>query len=232
MVVIIDNYDSFTYNLAHLVKELGVAVDVLRNDQFSIEELEQYDKIILSPGPGVPEEAGLLLDVIRTYAGKKPILGVCLGEQAIGQAFGGKLVNLSTVFHGVQTIIRLTEPDYIFRGLPEEIAVGRYHSWVVDTENFPETLAITAVSPEGQIMALKHREYDVRGIQFHPESVLTPDGKQIMANWLQDTSVPRILEGAISAMYIGHTAEARPTPIPPNTRYKLNAMSNSMFGSP
>ena len=163
MVVIIDNYDSFTYNLAHLVKELGVAVDVLRNDQFSIEELEQYDKIILSPGPGVPEEAGLLLDVIRTYAGKKPILGVCLGEQAIGQAFGGKLVNLSTVFHGVQTIIRLTEPDYIFRGLPEEIAVGRYHSWVVDTEKLPETLAVTAVSPEGQIMALKHREYDVRG---------------------------------------------------------------------
>lgn len=160
MVVIIDNYDSFTYNLAHLVKELGVAVDVLRNDQFSIEELEQYDKIILSPGPGVPEEAGLLLDVIRTYAGKKPILGVCLGEQAIGQAFGGKLVNLSTVFHGVQTIIRLTEPDYIFRGLPEEIAVGRYHSWVVDTEKLPETFAVTAVSPEGQIMALKHREYD------------------------------------------------------------------------
>ena len=168
MVVIIDNYDSFTYNLAHLVKELGVAVDVLRNDQFSIEEL------------------GLLLDVIRTYAGKKPILGVCLGEQAIGQAFGGKLVNLSTVFHGVQTIIRLTEPDYIFRGLPEEIAVGRYHSWVVDTEKLPETLAVTAVSPEGQIMALKHREYDVRGIQFHPESVLTPDGKQIMKNWLEE----------------------------------------------
>ena len=151
MVVIIDNYDSFTYNLAHLVKELGVAVDILRNDQFSIEELEQYDKIILSPGPGVPEEAGLLLDVIRTYAGKKPILGVCLGEQAIGQAFGGKLVNLSTVFHGVQTIIRLTELDYIFRGLPEEIAVGRYHSWVVDTEKLPETLAVTAVSPEGQL---------------------------------------------------------------------------------
>ena len=171
MVVIIDNYDSFTYNLAHLVKELGIAVDVLRNDQFSIEELE---------------EAGLLLDVIRTYAGKKPILGVCLGEQAIGQAFGGKLVNLSTVFHGVQTIIRLTEPDYIFRGLPQDIAVGRYHSWVVDTEKLPETLAVTAVSPEGQIMALKHREYDVRGIQFHPESVLTPDGKQIMKNWLEE----------------------------------------------
>ena len=185
MVVIIDNYDSFTYNLAHLVKELGAKVDVLRNDQFKIEELEQYDKIILSPGPGVPEEAGLLLDVIRTYSGKKPILGVCLGEQAIGQVFGGRLVNLSKVFHGVQTDIQLTEPDYIFRGLPARIPVGRYHAWVVDTENFPETLAITAVSPEGQIMALKHREYDVRGIQFHPESVLTPDGKQIMANWLQ-----------------------------------------------
>ena len=185
MVVIIDNYDSFTYNLAHLVKELGAKVDVLRNKKLKIEELEQYDKIILSPGPGVPEEAGLLLDVIRTYSGKKPILGVCLGEQAIGQVFGGRLVNLSKVFHGVQTDIQLTEPDYIFRGLPARIPVGRYHSWVVDTENFPETLAITAVSPEGQIMALKHREYDVRGIQFHPESVLTPDGKQIMANWLQ-----------------------------------------------
>ena len=185
MVVIIDNYDSFTYNLAHLVKELGAKVDVLRNYQFKIEELEQYDKIILSPGPGVPEEAGLLLDVIRTYSGKKSILGVCLGEQAIGQVFGGRLVNLSKVFHGVQTDIQLTEPDYIFRGLPARIPVGRYHSWVVDTENFPETLAITAVSPEGQIMALKHREYNVRGIQFHPESVLTPDGKQIMANWLQ-----------------------------------------------
>ena len=184
-ILLLDNYDSFTYNLAHLVKELGAKVDVLRNDQFKIEELEQYDKIILSPGPGVPEEAGLLLDVIRTYSGKKPILGVCLGEQAIGQVFGGRLVNLSKVFHGVQTDIQLTEPDYIFRGLPARIPVGRYHSWVVDTENFPETLAITAVSPEGQIMALKHREYDVRGIQFHPESVLTPDGKQIMANWLQ-----------------------------------------------
>ena len=128
MVVIIDNYDSFTYNLAHLVKELGAKVDVLRNDQFKIEELEQYDKIILSPGPGVPEEAGLLLDVIRTYSGKKPILGVCLGEQAIGQAFGGRLVNLSKVFHGVQTDIQLTEPDYIFRRLPTRIPVGRYAS--------------------------------------------------------------------------------------------------------
>lgn len=182
--VIIDNYDSFTYNLSHLVKELGATVDVLRNDRFSLEDLEQYDKIILSPGPGIPEEAGLLLDVIRTYAGRKPILGVCLGEQAIGQVFGGTLANLSDVFHGVQTPVRLVEPDYIFRGLPEEIPVGRYHSWVVSTEGLPEDLVVTAVSPEGQIMALKHRRYDVHGIQFHPESVLTPDGKQIMKNWL------------------------------------------------
>lgn len=183
--VIIDNYDSFTYNLAHLVKELGAEVDVLRNDKFELEELEKYDKIILSPGPGIPEEAGLLLEVIRTYAGRKPILGVCLGEQAIGQAFGGKLTNLSEVFHGIQTNIKIKNKDYIFSGLPTEIPVGRYHSWVVDTDGFPEELVITAISSEGQIMALKHREYDVHGIQFHPESVLTPDGKQIVGNWLK-----------------------------------------------
>lgn len=198
--VIIDNYDSFTYNLSHLVKELGAEVEVLRNDQFDLEDLEQYDKIILSPGPGIPEEAGLLLDVIRTYAGKKPILGVCLGEQAIGQVFGGKLTNLSDVFHGVQTEVYLNdelrmkneecsvkptlEEDYIFEGLSTKFPVGRYHSWVVDTEGFPEVLAITAISPEGQVMALKHREYDIHGIQFHPESVLTPDGKVIVRNWL------------------------------------------------
>ena len=183
--VIIDNYDSFTYNLAHLVKELGTEVDVLRNDKFELEELEKYDKIILSPGPGIPEEAGLLLEVIRTYAGRKPILGVCLGEQAIGQAFGGKLTNLSEVFHGIQTDVKIKNKDYIFSGLPTEIPVGRYHSWVVDTEGFPEELVITAISSEGQIMALKHRKYDVHGIQFHPESVLTPDGKQIVGNWLK-----------------------------------------------
>ena len=184
-IVIIDNYDSFTYNLAHLVKELGAEVDVLRNDKFELEELEKYDKIILSPGPGIPEEAGLLLEVIRTYAGRKPILGVCLGEQAIGQAFGGKLTNLSEVFHGIQTNVKIKNKDYIFSGLPTEIPVGRYHSWVVDTEEFPEELVITAIRSEGQIMALKHREYDVHGIQFHPESVLTPDGKQIVGNWLK-----------------------------------------------
>lgn len=185
MIVIIDNYDSFTYNLAHLVKELGAEVDVLRNDKFELEELEKYDKIILSPGPGIPEEAGLLLEVIRTYAGRKPMLGVCLGEQAIGQVFGGKLTNLSEVFHGIQTNVKIKNKDYIFDGLPTEIPVGRYHSWVVDTEGFPEELVITAISSEGQIMALKHREYDVHGIQFHPESVLTPDGKQIVGNWLK-----------------------------------------------
>lgn len=183
--VIIDNYDSFTYNLAHLIKELGAEVDVLRNDKFELEELEKYDKIILSPGPGIPEEAGLLLEVIRTYAGRKPMLGVCLGEQAIGQVFGGKLTNLSEVFHGIQTNVKIKNKDYIFDGLPTEIPVGRYHSWVVDADGFPEELVVTAISPEGQIMALKHREYDVHGIQFHPESVLTPDGKQIVGNWLK-----------------------------------------------
>lgn len=183
--VIIDNYDSFTYNLAHLVKELGAEVDVLRNDKFELEELEKYDKIILSPGPGIPEEAGLLLEVIRTYAGRKPMLGVCLGEQAIGQVFGGKLTNLSEVFHGIQTNVEIKNKDYIFDGLSTEIPVGRYHSWVVDADGFPEELVVTAISPEGQIMALKHREYDVHGIQFHPESVLTPDGKQIVGNWLK-----------------------------------------------
>ena len=183
--VIIDNYDSFTYNLAHLVKELGAEVDVLRNDKFELEELEKYDKIILSPGPGIPEEAGLLLEVIRTYAGRNPMLGVCLGEQAIGQVFGGKLTNLSEVFHGIQTNVKIKNKDYIFDGLPTEIPVGRYHSWVVDAGGFPEELVVTAISPEGQIMALKHREYDVHGIQFHPESVLTPDGKQIVGNWLK-----------------------------------------------
>ena len=183
-IVIIDNYDSFTYNLSHLVKELGAEVTVLRNDCFSMEELEEFDKILLSPGPGIPEEAGLLLDVIRTYSGRKPILGVCLGEQAIGEAFGGKLVNLKEVYHGIQSIIRITADDYIFSGLPEEIPVGRYHSWVVDNDSLPDCLEVTAVSAEGYIMAIRHKEYDVRGIQFHPESVLTPDGKKMIENWI------------------------------------------------
>lgn len=183
-VVIIDNYDSFTYNLAHLVKELGVEVTVLRNDKFRLEELDQFDRIILSPGPGIPSEAGLLLDVIRTYAGKKPMLGVCLGHQAIGEVFGGKLVNLSEVFHGVATEGNNLGNDPIFSGIPQRFTMGRYHSWVVDAQDFPSCLEITATSDEGQVMALRHREYDIHGIQFHPESVLTPDGAKMLSNWL------------------------------------------------
>lgn len=183
-IVIIDNYDSFTYNLSHLVKELGAEVTVLRNDQFELSALEPFDKIILSPGPGIPSEAGLLPDVIRTYSGRKPILGVCLGHQAIGEAFGAKLENLSEVFHGVATPCRIVADDPIFNGLQREITIGRYHSWVVSTDGLPSCLEVTAVSPEGQIMALRHRTMNVRGIQFHPESVLTPDGKIILKNWL------------------------------------------------
>ena len=183
-IVIIDNYDSFTYNLSHLVKELGAEVTVYRNDQFEMSQLEEFSKIILSPGPGIPSEAGLLLDVIRTYAGKKPILGVCLGHQAIGEAFGGKLENLSDVFHGVATPCHIIADDPVFSGLPAEITIGRYHSWVVSKENFPDCLEVTAESDEGQIMALKHKTLNVRGIQFHPESVLTPDGKKMLQNWM------------------------------------------------
>lgn len=183
-IVIIDNYDSFVYNLSHLLKELGAEVTVKRNDQFRLEELEEFDKILLSPGPGVPEEAGLLLDVIRRYAGMKPILGVCLGEQAIGEVYGGKLTNLDEVFHGIQSPVTLTATDYLFEGLPSTVQVGRYHSWVVDQKNFPDCLEVTAVSEEGYIMALRHRTLDVRGVQFHPESVLTPEGKQILGNWI------------------------------------------------
>ncbi len=184
-IIIIDNYDSFTYNLSHLVKELGADVTVYRNDQFELSSLQQFDKIILSPGPGIPSEAGLLLDVIREYAGKKPILGVCLGHQAIGESFGGKLTNLSDVFHGVATPCNIIADDYIFEGLPSSIEVGRYHSWVVDAKSLPSCLEATSLSDEGYIMSLRHRDYDIRGIQFHPESVLTPQGRQILSNWIK-----------------------------------------------
>ena len=182
--IIIDNYDSFTYNLSHLVKELGVDVTVRRNDQFKLSDLEGFDNIILSPGPGIPEEAGLLMEVIRTYAGRKPILGVCLGHQAIGEVFGAKLENLSAVFHGVATEGTQFGIDPIFAGLPQRIVMGRYHSWVVSKEQFPDCLEVTAESDEGQIMALRHRQFNVHGIQFHPESVLTPEGRTIVKNWL------------------------------------------------
>lgn len=184
-IVIIDNYDSFTYNLSHLVKELGADVTVVRNDQFELPELEQFDKIILSPGPGIPEEAGLLLDVIRTYKGRKPMLGVCLGHQAIGEVFGAKLINLSDVYHGVQTEGTQLGNDPIFDGLPERIKMGRYHSWVVDNSTLPSCLEVTVTTDDGMIMALRHKDYDIHGIQFHPESVLTPDGRTIVDNWLK-----------------------------------------------
>ena len=183
-IVIIDNYDSFTYNLSHLVKELAAEVTVVRNDRFDLPDLEPYSKIILSPGPGIPSEAGKLLDVIRTYAGKKPILGVCLGHQAIGEVFGAKLENLSDVFHGVSTPCQIIAEDPMFSGIDRNITIGRYHSWVVSREGLPECLEITAVSDEGQIMALRHKRWNIRGIQFHPESVLTPDGKKMIQNWM------------------------------------------------
>lgn len=184
-IAIIDNYDSFTYNLSHLVKQLGAQVTVLRNDRFQLPELEPFDKLILSPGPGIPTEAGLLLEVIRHYVGEKPMLGVCLGEQAIGEAFGGRLTNLSEVFHGVQTPVQIVAQDPLFKGLPATIQVGRYHSWVVDQQDLPDCLEVTAMSNEGQIMALRHKELPIHGIQFHPESVLTPEGKVIIQNFLQ-----------------------------------------------
>lgn len=184
-IAVIDNYDSFTYNLVHLVKELGADVSVFRNDQFELSELAPYDKLILSPGPGIPSEAGLLQEAIRHYASLKPMLGICLGHQAIGEVFGGRLTNLSEVYHGVATPCSQMGDDPIFSGLPERFEIGRYHSWVVDAEGFPDCLEVTAKSDDGQIMALRHRTYDVRGVQFHPESVLTPQGKMIIDNWMR-----------------------------------------------
>ena len=184
-VAVIDNYDSFTYNLVHLLRKLGADVTVFRNDQFELDTLKDFDKILLSPGPGIPSEAGLLTAVIRTYAASKPTLGVCLGHQAIGEVFGGSLTNLSEVFHGVATEGTNLQRDYIFSGLPQRITMGRYHSWVVDRDSLPQCLEVTAESDEGYIMALRHKEYDVHGIQFHPESVLTPMGETIVNNWLK-----------------------------------------------
>ena len=183
--VIIDNYDSFTYNLAHLLKELHAEVTVVRNDMFKMSDLEQYDKIILSPGPGIPSEAGLLLDVIRTYAGRKPILGVCLGHQAIGEVFGARIENLKDVYHGIQTEGTQFGNDYLFNGLPERVKMGRYHSWVVAKDSLPDCLEVTAMSDDGEIMALRHKSHDIHGIQFHPESVLTPEGHTIVGNFLK-----------------------------------------------
>jgi anthranilate synthase component 2 len=190
-ILVFDNYDSFTYNLVHLVEKIThEKVDVYRNDQIPMEKVKDYDKIILSPGPGIPEEAGLLLPLIKEYASSKSILGVCLGHQAIGQAFGGKLINLSSVFHGVATKIEVRSQESgvrspLFDGLPNELEVGRYHSWVISRDSFPNELEITAEDESGMIMGLQHKTYDVQGVQFHPESVLTPKGEEIMKNWLK-----------------------------------------------
>ena len=191
-ILVFDNYDSFTYNLVHLVEKItGEKVDVYRNDQIDLADVAAYDKIILSPGPGIPEEAGLLLPLIKEYAATKSILGVCLGHQAIAEAFGGTLINLSKVFHGVATKILIgnrlsVTGKCLFNGLPDEITVGRYHSWIVSDENFPEELEVTARDENGYIMSLQHKTFDVQGVQFHPESVLTPDGEQILRNWLKN----------------------------------------------
>jgi anthranilate synthase component II len=190
-ILVFDNYDSFTYNLVHLVEKITHGkVDVYRNDQLPLEKVKAYDKIILSPGPGIPVEAGLLLPLIKEYASSKSILGVCLGHQAIGEAFGGILVNLSTVYHGVATEIRVGSGESgvrsrLFDGLPDELEVGRYHSWVISDKNFPDELEITARDDNDYIMGLQHKTFDVQGVQFHPESVLTPRGEDILRNWLK-----------------------------------------------
>ncbi|GAA3514888.1 aminodeoxychorismate/anthranilate synthase component II [Aquimarina addita] len=186
-ILVIDNYDSFVYNLVHYLEDLDCDVVVKRNDQLTLEEIAPFDKILLSPGPGIPEEAGLLKDIIKRYADTKSIFGVCLGQQAIGEVFGGNLINLDQVYHGVATNITLSVLDEkIFEGLNTNFDVGRYHSWVVATENLPSCLEITSLDVNGQIMSLRHRELDVRGVQFHPESVLTPDGKKILKNWVEN----------------------------------------------
>ncbi|WP_080903545.1 aminodeoxychorismate/anthranilate synthase component II [Parabacteroides sp. Marseille-P3160] len=184
-ILLFDNYDSFTYNLLHILREFGADVEVHRNDKISLDEVDRFDKIVLSPGPGIPEEAGILLPLIRRYAPTKSILGVCLGEQAIGEAFGAKLENLTNVHHGVCSEIRVIARDPLLEGLEPAFRAGRYHSWVVSKEDFPDCLEITAEDlVEKQIMAIRHRKYDVHGIQFHPESILTPQGKTIIRNWL------------------------------------------------
>jgi anthranilate synthase component 2 len=185
-ILVIDNYDSFTYNLVHYLEDLNCEVTVYRNDEFDIDEIAHFDKILLSPGPGIPDEAGLLKAVIAKYAPTKSILGVCLGQQAIGEVFGGTLSNLDKVYHGVATMVKTSVDDeLLFEGLGNEFEVGRYHSWVVDA-NLPEALEATSFDENGQVMSLRHRTFDVRGVQFHPESVLTPNGKKILENWLKN----------------------------------------------
>lgn len=184
-ILVFDNYDSFTYNLVHVIKEVSDAeVVVVRNDKLDLKDVAAYDKIVLSPGPGIPSEAGLLLDIIKMYAGKIDILGVCLGHQAIGEAFGASLINLDDVHHGLAENVKQVAEDVLFDGLPEVFEVGRYHSWIVAGNNLPDCFEVTSIDDQGQIMSMRHKEFKLRGVQFHPESVLTPHGKQIIKNWI------------------------------------------------
>lgn len=203
-ILIIDNYDSFTYNLVHLVNELGLSCDVWRNDQFKLEDVDRFDKIILSPGPGIPSEAGLLLPVIEKYAPTKSIFGVCLGQQAIAEVFGGSLYNLSRPMHGIATPIKVTDiKEVLFKGLPSVFKVGRYHSWVVSNDGLPADLEVTAIDElDGSIMALRHKTYDVRGVQFHPESILTEYGKEMMQNWLASGKPVKGAKGSVSGHFV------------------------------
>ncbi len=182
---VLDNYDSFTYNLVHALRQFTDDVTVKRNDELTLDEVDAYDKIVLSPGPGIPDEANLLKPIIQRYAATKSIFGVCLGQQAIGEVFGATLINTQEVFHGVQSTIDIIKEDVLFQDLPKQLNVGRYHSWVLTEDNFPEELEITARGPKGEIMALRHKTYDVRGVQFHPESILTPEGEQMIKNWVE-----------------------------------------------
>ena len=184
-ILLLDNYDSFTYNIVHVIKKLGYTdIDVIRNDKITLEEVAKYDKIILSPGPGIPSEAGIMEDLIRRYGQEKSILGVCLGHQAIGEVYGAKLENLSNVYHGIATKIKVIAKDKIYENLPEEFEVGRYHSWVVKNENLPEDIIVTSIDDDNNIMGLRHKSYDVYGVQFHPESILTPLGEELLNNFL------------------------------------------------
>jgi anthranilate synthase component 2 len=185
-ILVIDNYDSFTYNLVHALNKFeGVSVTVKRNDEVAEGDPDLYDKIVFSPGPGLPEEAGSLLAVIQNYAGKKPMLGVCLGHQAIGQSFGGTLQNMNDVLHGIATPITIVAKSYLFDSIPETFEAGRYHSWIVEKDSLPEILEITSIDKEGRIMSFQHRKFDIQGVQFHPESVLTPLGEKILENWVR-----------------------------------------------
>jgi anthranilate synthase component II len=185
-ILVLDNYDSFTYNLVYIVRQLGhgEVMDVFRNDKITLDEVDNYDKILLSPGPGVPSEAGIMPELIKKYANTKSILGVCLGHQAIGEAFGGSLINLSEVLHGVASTVKV-EKDLLFEGIPDTFKIGRYHSWVIDESTLSPDLEVIARTPDKQIMAVRHKSMDIRGVQFHPESILTENGIRIIKNWIE-----------------------------------------------